>query len=223
VLGDFELRVGPQAVSLPVNAQRVLGYLAVSGREANRERLAGVLWGESSRNRANANLRTALWRIRSRAPQVVTAGRDPIRLDDRVLTDLDESTAAAARLLSGSPVPAPSDVPTRLFEADLLPNWEDDWLLLSRERHHQLRLHALEALSEQLIDSGHYARAIDTGYAAISAEPLRDSARAAVIRAHLAEGNRSEAERHLALYRQILDDETGLPPSPHLEALVTRS
>ncbi|MGH8905015.1 MAG: hypothetical protein ACRD0K_00470 [Egibacteraceae bacterium] len=29
---------------------------------------------------------------------------------------------------------------------DLLPDWYDDWVLIERERFHQLRLHALEAL-----------------------------------------------------------------------------
>jgi DNA-binding SARP family transcriptional activator len=222
VLGDFELRVGRRAVVLPVNAQRVLGYLAVAGREARRERLAGVLWGESPNERANANLRTALWRIRRKAPHVVDGGRDLVRLDERVVVDLDASLAEAGRLLDrDGPAADPAALPTGLFEVDLLPGWDEDWLLLVRERHRQLRIHALEALSERLTDCGRYARAIDAAYAAIAADPLRDSARAAVIRAHLAEGNRTEAERHLALYRRILDDEAGLSPSPRLEALLT--
>ena len=221
VLGDFELRVGRRTVVLPVNAQRVLGYLAVAGREARRERLAGVLWGESSQERANANLRTALWRIRRTAPRVVDSGRDVVRLNQRVVSDLDQSLAEARRLLDHDrPAAEPVAPPTGRFEADLLPGWDEDWLPLIRERHRQLRIHALEALSERLTDRGQYARAIDAAYAAIAAEPLRDSARAAVIRAHLAEGNRTEAERHLALYRRILDDETGLSPSPRLEALL---
>jgi hypothetical protein len=36
-----------------------------------------------------------------------------------------------------------------LYE-DLLPAWDDDWLVLERERHRQLRLHALENLSARL-------------------------------------------------------------------------
>jgi len=44
VLGGFEVCVGDRTVSLPANAQRVLGYLAVARAESRREVLAGHLW-----------------------------------------------------------------------------------------------------------------------------------------------------------------------------------
>jgi DNA-binding SARP family transcriptional activator len=221
VLGRFELQVASRPVPLPSNAQRVLGYLAVTGRSERRNRLAGQLWGLSTQARANANLRTALWRIRRAHPHVIEGARDLIRLHDQVEVDLQGSDAHARRVLEGN---SPSSdllvVPSGLFEADLLPDWDEDWLLLSRERHRQLRIHALEALSEQLTACGEYARAIDAAYAAITAEPLRESARAALIRAHLAEGNRTEASRQLTLYQGMVESEVGLPPSPRLQALL---
>jgi DNA-binding SARP family transcriptional activator len=221
VLGRFELQVASRPVPLPSNAQRVLGYLAVTGRTEGRDRLAGNLWGMSTQARANANLRTALWRIRQVHPQIIEGARDLVRLHDRVEVDLQGSAAHARRVLDRTtPSPELLGVPSGLFEADLLPDWDEDWLLLSRERHRQLRIHALEALSEQLTDCGEYARAIDAAYAAIAAEPLRESARTALIRAHLAEGNRAEASRQLELYRDILDSEIGLSPSPRLQTLL---
>ena len=54
----------------------------------------------------------------------------------------------------------------------------------------------------------------------MSADPLRESANAALIEAHLAEGNRSEAARQLAAYRTVLGDELALAPSSRIEALV---
>src|SRR3712207_9086520 len=63
VLGGFEVRVGGSPVTLPSNAQRVLGALAVTTAVVRRDVLAGKLWGLTSQSRAQANLRTALWRI----------------------------------------------------------------------------------------------------------------------------------------------------------------
>lgn len=64
------------------------------------------------------------------------------------------------------------------------------------------------------------AEAIEVGLAAVHNEPLRESAHRAVISVHLAEGNRSEALRHYAYYRQLVNDELGIEPSTRMEMLV---
>jgi hypothetical protein len=69
----------------------------------------------------------------------------------------------------------------------------------------QLRLHALEALAGRLAAS-----------AAVRAEPLRESAHAALIQVHLAEDNQSEALREFTRYRTPLHAELGLEPTPRL-------
>ena len=61
---------------------------------------------------------------------------------------------------------------------------------------------------------------MDAGLAAISGEPLRESAHRVLIEAHLAEGNASEALRQYETYRRLLDEELGLAPSPRMRALV---
>jgi SARP family transcriptional regulator, regulator of embCAB operon len=82
-----------------------------------------------------------------------------------------------------------------VLSADLLPDWYDDWVLLEAEDWRQLRLHALEALAGRLIALGCWGEAANAAGAAVRAEPLRESARAALIQAHLAVGNQSEAVR----------------------------
>jgi DNA-binding SARP family transcriptional activator len=103
---------------------------------------------------------------------------------------------------------------------DLLPDWYDDWVLLEAEGWRQFRLHALEALAGRLIAVGRWGEAVGAANAAVRAEPLRESARAALIQAHLAHGNQSEAVREFARYRALLDTELGLSPTPLLYELV---
>jgi DNA-binding SARP family transcriptional activator len=56
--------------------------------------------------------------------------------------------------------------------------------------------------------------------AAVAGEPLRESARSALIEAHLAERNVGAALREYEAFRQLLHDELGLEPSPDLRAHV---
>lgn len=221
VLGGFELRIGPRAVPLAANGRRVLACLALAGPAMRRDVLAGRVWSWSPEPRAQANLRNALWRIRRVDRRVVQADHDVVRLGADVAVDLRASAAQARRLVEAPGAGGPAAAATsELLESDVLPDWDDDWVLLERERHRQLRIHGLEALSGRLADEGRYAQAVDAAYAAVSAEPLRESAHAALIRAHLAEGNRAEAAYQFAAYERLLADELGLPPSPTIAALL---
>ena len=46
-----------------------------------------------------------------------------------------------------------------MFAGELLPDWCDDWLVVDREQCHQMRLHALELLSDSLAAAGRSPRA----------------------------------------------------------------
>jgi DNA-binding SARP family transcriptional activator len=54
----------------------------------------------------------------------------------------------------------------------------------------------------------------------VSGEPLRESARLALIEAHLAESNVAAALREYEAFRQLLHVELGIEPSADLRALV---
>ena len=140
-----------------------------------------------------------------------------LALDAGVTVDVREAARHAQRLIDAS---ADVCTPGALLRGELLPDWYDDWLIIERERFRQLRLHGLEALSERLLALERYGEAAETALSAIAGEPLRESAHRALIRVHLAEGNPSEALRHFELFRRMLADELGLPPSPRLATLM---
>jgi DNA-binding SARP family transcriptional activator len=56
--------------------------------------------------------------------------------------------------------------------------------------------------------------------AAVSAEPLRESAHRELVEVHLAEGNVAEAVRQYDVYRHMLRRQLGLAPSPVMRRLV---
>jgi DNA-binding SARP family transcriptional activator len=222
LLRGFELRVGQRPVQFISSAQRLVAFLALKEAPLGRGYVAGMLWPETTTDRANANLRSSLWRAQRACRNLVAASAQCLQLAPWVAVDLRSAVEQARRVLDQ--VTSVNDLRSWSdLEADLLPDWYDDWVLVERERFHHLRLHALEATCERLTSAGRYCDAIDAGLAAVRAEPLRESAHRALIRAHLAEGNRSEAIRQYQRCRQVLVDELGLEPSPTLRSLLPDS
>jgi DNA-binding SARP family transcriptional activator len=219
LLSCFELALGNEVVILPPSIQRLVAFLTLRDRPLLRQYVAGMLWPETSEQRAGANLRSALWRLNQLEVTVVEARGMSLALASRVRVDLHDRTLQAQRLLDVDE-PDVDGFDEAVFADDLLADWYDDWLVIDRERFHQLRLRALELVCGRLAARGKFARALDVGLLAVAGEPLRESAHRAVIRVHLAEGNRAEAVRQFELYRELLDDQLGLEPSMDIVGLL---
>jgi DNA-binding SARP family transcriptional activator len=225
LLGAFQLILNHRVVPVTIGSQRLITFLALHDQLLPRMYIAGVLWPEVPTGRANANLRAGLWRLPAPCRLVVEQSAQDLRLAD-ISVDLREATALAQRLLDRTQDCAEGQLGSAAraeLSADLLPTWyDDDWVLVERERFYQLRLHALEALCDRLITDGRYGEAIDAGLAAVTAEPLRESAHRVLIKAHLAEGNQGEADRQYQLCRHLLRDELGVEPSNALCTLLSK-
>lgn len=179
-----------------------------------RAQIAATLWPDSDDD-PSARLRSVLWRFKN-GRQLLHEVDGHLALSDDITIDVNEMRAAALALTRDPESVSEPDPPTATFEADLLPTWCDEWLIIDRERIRQLRLHALEALATRKIRAGDYAAALDAALAAVYAEPLRESAHRCVIEAHLAEGNVVEAKRQYEACRLVLARELRLAPSTSL-------
>jgi DNA-binding SARP family transcriptional activator len=219
LLNAFALECDGVAVQLPASAQRVLAFVALHEHPVRRPYVAGSLWLDSPEERAYANLRSALWRLRRFGSRLVDAEGSELALGRDVEVDLRECEQLARRAVAREQR-GPEALDVRLFGSDLLPDWYEDWVVIEREHYRQLRLHALDALCEQLTASGRLDEALEAGLAAVAGEPLRESAQRALIRVHLAEGNGGEAVRQYRLYRHLLDEQLGIEPSPLMAELV---
>ena len=223
LLGGFRLTIEAEDVSLPMNAQRLVCFLALHDQPLLRPFVGGTLWGDSTERRAGGSLRSALWRLHHPTYTLVSLTSDHISLSPTVAVDLREGEALAHRVLDPSEdLDDVAAVNEDVLSADLLPDWTEDWVLMERERYHQLRLRALEALCRRLTAKGRFGQAVQAGLAAVSGEPLRESARGALIEAHLAEHNVAAAQREYDAFRRLLHDELGVEPSEQIRELVTR-
>lgn len=222
LLGGFELIIDDEPVQLPHQCERLCALLAVGERPMQRSRAASKLWTDAAPDRASANLRSALWTLRKAAAPVVATIGNRLRIPEEIVVDLREVRRAAERVMRPSVehIETTSDIPLDELGESLLPEWDEEWLNVERERTKQLGLHAIDSECRRLLDDGRLAEAIDAALVAINCDPLRESAQGLLIAAHLAEGNVAAAHRQFDRYAALLTDELGLLPTSALYELI---
>ena len=207
-----------------MHARRVLAYLSLKKMvetDTDRQVLAERLWADAPPDRSRASLRTAIWRIRAARSDLLVGDSERLALSDCVRVDVHEFRRHVEQMLADETEHGPTDrLPHVRSPADLLPGWDEDWLLLAREQLRLLRLHALEQAARKLCSQGRYPQAIDTILCVVDEEPLRESAHSVLINAHLQAGHPAEACRQFNGFAKDLWDELGIRPSDDLCRLV---
>ncbi len=223
LLGGFRLSAGDEVVRLSPGPQRLVALLALHDSALHRGYVAGLLRGDSTEAHAQGSLRSTLWKLQMTRPGVVWNSGDSLALSPHVETDVRPASGLARALVTGC---FDDEMVVALLEprfgSELLPGWDDDWVIAERERHRQLSLHALESACEHLTAMRRYGAAILAGLAAVDREPLRESAHRALIKVHLAEGNAGEAIRRYRHYELIAARELGVEPSPMMRSLLSQ-
>ncbi|MFZ3493208.1 AfsR/SARP family transcriptional regulator [Streptomyces sp. 5.8] len=217
--GGFRLLLEDREVELPGGAQRLVALLALRGR-ISRSSLAGTLWPDTDEHRALARLRTAIWRVNQAVPHLVASVGSQIDLSAHAEVDVRDQIDRSMDVLRGTAAD-PGLWAESVPPGDLLPDWQDEWLIDDRERLRQLRLHVLEGIAGQLCEKGHFGLAIDAALTVLRADVLRESAHRALLRVHLAEGNIAEARRAYQACVEIFERELGVRPSPATSDLLS--
>jgi DNA-binding SARP family transcriptional activator len=219
VLAEFQLLVDGTAITLPHSVERVLAFLGISQLPVSRARLAGSLWPDVADQRANGDLRSALWRLR-RNTRIIREDNRRLALAPEVDVDLVEMAGLTQSLILAPDSPALDRVPDLVRAHAILPGWDEEWLIVERERYRMTRLRALERSAGALLDAGDHVGALAAALACVDAEPYRETAHRLVIRIHLAEGNNAQAIQVYQAYRSLVGGELGIAPSSLMDDLV---
>ena len=210
LLGNFSLSVCDETIAIAASAQRLLALLALRGTQ-RRVFVAGMLWPEVREERALTRLRSTLWRLRQLCPGLfsadeLTVGLGPqVEVDARAMLEIARTVVASQVDASGL-----SAAFHHLVDGeDLLVGWYEDWVLEERERLGQLRVQALELLSDELVAVGRFAEALEAATMSVRLDPLRESTHRTVMRVYLADNNPASARRQVERYRRILRGELG--------------
>jgi len=101
LLNAFQLVCDGASVSLPMSAQRVVAFVALRRSPLLRSFVAGSLWPDTHDERAQASLRSALWRLHRLGYEIVETAGPQLRLGRDVRVDLHETESSRIERSTG--------------------------------------------------------------------------------------------------------------------------
>ena len=228
LLGGFDLRPdNGTAIALPrKKAQALLAYLALHRAEAQpRDKLAALLWGDLSDERARHGLRQCLVDLRKAlahlAPSALVVGTESVRLASG---ELEVDVAVFERLLDDGSASALERAVT-LYRGDLLEGLGvrepalEEWLLSERERLRERAVEALGRLLAHQTRSRAVEAAIQTALRLLALDPLQEPVQRTLMRLYVGQGRRGVALRQYQNCLDVLQRELGVAPEPETSRL----
>jgi DNA-binding SARP family transcriptional activator len=216
-------------------ARALLAYLAVEADRAHqREKLAGMLWPESTEQVARAYLRRLLVNVR-RVIGDYEAESPPLHITRQtiqfnVLSDAWVDVTAFLRLVQAR---GSTDQETihqleeavELYRGGFLDGFSlagcaafEEWALLNREHFHRLVMDALRRLAEGYERRGEFARALPHAWRQVEFDPWREQAHLQVMRLLALNGQRGASLAQYERCHRLLRDELGVEPSERTTA-----
>lgn len=205
-------------------AQALLAFLAIGGSAVvSRERLCGLLWSESSEEKARASLRQTVHALKDvfdrSGCSVLQAGRDEVGLSGSWTTD-----AADVLERLGADEVDPRLLGRKRLADTLLPDFDDVdpsfrvWILVQRQAVGEQLTRALERLLGTADRSPDLAR--DAAAALLNLDPTHEGACRHAMQDSAARGDVAAALKTYKRLWDLLDEEYGTEPSEQTQALV---
>jgi pentatricopeptide repeat protein len=225
-LGQFEVMRDGSRLAIPTrNAQSLFAYLVINtGKAHRREKLAGILWPDSSEENARSNLRHELWRLRK---TLDIGGETLFRIDDLTIAfNPDREYSLDIDILENPPLEgSTADELIRslsIYQGELLPGFYEEWVFAERQRLHALFEAKIARLLEILQAEGRWSEIPDWGTRWIGMGQWPEPAYRALMSAYANTGDTSKA---VAMYERLtrgLQKEMGVKPSEQTQALYKR-
>jgi len=227
LLGGFEVKRDDKPVLIPSRpAQSLFAYLILSaGPVHRREKVAGLLWPDSTEENARNYLRNGLWKLRkaiekgssktSAVSYILTDDINvsfnpeaPYTLDAARIEDVDMDCASAEELM---------DV-LSLYKGELLPGFYDEWIVLEREHLQAIFDQKMECLLEHLQEEARWGDTLEWGERWISFGQRPEAAYRFLMRAHATRGDMSRVAATFERCTKSLE-EFGVEPSEQTRVL----
>ena len=217
VLGQFALELDGSAVEPPRGrrARSLLAWLLLHPGVHPRSRLAARFWPDVLDASARASLRVALSEVRAAlgpAASCLTGDRN----NAGIAADLVWVDALAFEELRQR---GELDEALNLCRGELLPDLDDDWVLVARDEHAAALVDALAGSASQREAGGDLAAAISLTRRMVAIDPLAEAATRDLMRRLAAAGERGaaiEAYRRLA---ERLQSQLRIAPAAATRAL----
>lgn len=223
-INDAPHRFAALPKTLPLLAYLLLNRMAPLPRST----VAFTLWPDLDEESARSNLRRHLYELRRALPPAS---------NDLPWVNVDSTTVqwnpAASCWLDVAAFEDACRTPDKLaevielYQGDLLPAVDEEWLIFERERLRTAFLTALAQLIEQRRSAGDYVGAIDAAATLLRHEPLREDVVRTLMTLRADSGDLPGALLEYRRFEQALRRELDAPPtaetSAHYDALARRA
>jgi DNA-binding SARP family transcriptional activator len=211
----------------------LLAYLVLHAESHQpRQRIAGLLWPESTDAQSLTNLRRELHHLRqflAGEPSLVVTPRDlcwrdrqTCRVDLRVFETERQVALAAAAADNGDGVIAHADKATAQYRGELLPGVYDDWVLEARTHLERDCAELCDLLCHARTKKGDLAEAVQAARGRIQLQPLEEAGYRALMQLQADMGDRAGAVTSYHHCASVLERELGIIPDPATRLLFQR-
>ena len=252
LFGKFQIsRNGAPVAGLDAARLReLLAYLLVHrNRTLARENLAGLFWGEYSKERARKYLRQSLWQLstilESKESKHQWLWVEPewvqFRSDQGLWLDVDEfesvlqQSAVSKRQRDGNASPTVQEngslgeeLPlwqklreaADLYRGEFLPGCYQDWCIFERERLQDLYLKLLDELMDACEASEEFELGLEYGMRVLRYDKARERTHRRLMRLYFLSGDRTGALRQYQRCLMALTEELDIEPTQLTRTLV---
>jgi predicted ATPase/DNA-binding SARP family transcriptional activator len=216
LLGAFHIKSGKKIVTLASRpAQSLFAFLILNaGTSYRREKLAGLLWPDSTEESARDYLRHALWRIRKALQEASSAKylmADDLTIGFDASSDYWLDAAVLRDVNEAGPVEALMDA-LSAYRGELLPGFYDEWVVLEREQLQSVYEREAACLLDLLQKNQRWAEVLDWGERWIAFGQKPEAAYRYLMLAHAAQGDMGKASATYERCQKALT-EFGVEPS----------
>lgn len=222
LFGGFQLVHHETPVHLSSHkAASLLAFLVVHPGRHSREQLAALFWGDSPDTEARRSLRMALSALRDvLGSACLIADKESVEFHPpfAVYVDVLSFKAAAEHCRAGVGSPSGATF-VDLYKGELLPGFDDEWVVPARERLHALYVDVLLQLTQRARASSDYPRAVDLARRLLAVEPANEQAHQHLMFCLASSGDRSAALKQYEACRRALREDLGVAPTPETMSL----
>jgi ABC-type oligopeptide transport system substrate-binding subunit/DNA-binding SARP family transcriptional activator len=209
LLGQFEVRLDGTPIEITSRpAQLLFAYLIMNAGTAHRrEKVAGLLWPDTSEANARRSLRQALWHIRKAISTNRPSAREFFLTDDISVAFnahadywLDAAVLDAKVTNEVTSVELISMVSN--YRGDLLPGFYDEWVGLEREHLQAAFEQKMKLLLDRLVEGQRWEEILEWGEHWIALGHTPEPAYRALMFAHARLG---DASKMAAVYQRCIE------------------
>ncbi len=225
VLGQFKLLANDTPIELPSRpAQSLLAFLALTaGTHHMREKIAGMLWPDTTDSNARAYLRQVLWRIRKAFESQAIPCDEFLQISD---LNLSFNSQADYLLDADAILQSPEEQTTReiikniqLYKGELLPGFYDEWILPERDRFQAAYHQKMTLLIERLIQEARWNETIQWSEQWIRLGQAPEPAFRGLMIAYAQLGDKSMVTSTYQRCVTVLEEDLGVSPSNDTQQL----